>query len=53
MKPILPNWLAGALIAGFLFLGAALGGPDEVESAQHSDDSHADAIEAAQVAKGE
>lgn len=38
MKPLLPNWLAGALIAGFLFLGAYLGGPDEVESAQATQD---------------
>ena len=52
MNP-LPNWLAFLVVVGALFLAAALAGLDEPESAQRSDDSHTDAINAAQVARSE
>lgn len=51
MKPLLlPNWLAFALIAGFLFLGAYMGGPDEIQAAQDVEADRIEAIAAAQAA---
>ncbi len=38
MKPLLPNWLAGALLIGLFLLASALKGADEVESAQATQD---------------